>query len=403
MRYFIVLALLLLSPIPLFGADEAPTTVLSVDSPAFFFSPGNWVGDDGRAGHGYRQSWNPGAYARISWETKSAGKSPTILLDTAMYPVKAKPPVLACNLDGIWAGDVPCAAEIPIPGLKGAGRHVLTLYLKRSDQANRWGTKDSTATNVVRLTGVRVDGDSRPAAAPLRPRWAMIVGDSITEGIGAPELEGYSHLVGQALLTQGYEYCLSACGWSGWLHTGDNPPGDVPGYYVVSDSVDGAGGTYHEADSRWNKIDASHSLLDSRGRLSAYGNVDQEPSLILINYGTNDAIHPENPSDVKASMSQCLPALRSAAPAAHIVLLIPFGQYKAKEIRETVAAYQTAHPDDHRVSIIDLGPEAAKALTVNGYWGGLHPNPRAHATFAAQITAELMAILCKPDASPKGP
>jgi lysophospholipase L1-like esterase len=268
------------------------------------------------------------------------------------------------------------------------------VYVKKSEQVNRWGTPGVSGTNVVRITGLKVDADSKPGAAGAQPRWALIVGDSITEGCGAYELEGYSHLVGQALLTQGYEYGISACGWSGWLHTGDNPPGDVPGYYVVSDSVNGTGGQYHEADSRWNKIDASHSLLDSKGRLSAYGQPGQEPSVILINYGTNDAIHKTNASDVKASMSQGLAALRGAAPAAHLFLLIPFGQYRAAEIRQTVGDYRSAHPDDPRMSIIDLGPEAARALTVNGFWGGLHPNPRAHATFAAQITAHLMTALC---------
>ena len=50
------------------------------------------------------------------------------------------------------------------------------------------------------------------AADPIR---VACVGDSITEGIGASELAVYSQLVGEALQTQGYEYCINACGWSG--------------------------------------------------------------------------------------------------------------------------------------------------------------------------------------------
>jgi hypothetical protein len=93
-------------------------------------------------------------------------------------------------------------------------------------------------------------------------------------------------------------------------------------------------------------------------------------------------------------MAQCLRALRTAAPRAHIVVIIPFGQYKAEEIYQTVKAYCTERPDDRRVSIIDLGPGVARALAVkNGFWGGLHPNPRGHANFAVQITAQLMALL----------
>jgi lysophospholipase L1-like esterase len=277
--------------------------------------------------------------------------------------------------------------------LKGAGRHVLTVYVKQSEQHDRWGTPGTSGSNVVRLTGLKVDADSKPATDAAQPRWALIVGDSITEGCGAYELEGYSHLVGQAFRALGYEYGISACGWSGWLHRGDNPPGDVPGYYTITGSVDGAGGQYSDADSRWNKIDASHSLLDARGHLSAYGQPGQEPSVIMINYGTNDAIHKTNASDVQASMSQGLKALRAAAPEAHIFILIPFGQYKAAELKQTVSAYQAAHPNDRRVWLIDLGPDAARALSANGYWGGLHPNPRAHATFAAEIIARMTATL----------
>ena len=371
----------------------AGTKVFPVDSTVFVFSPGNWVGDTGRGGSQYRQTWNPGAYIRITWETQQGKVSPTLIFDTSTYDASLKPPVLACNLDGVWTSDLVCANEVSVAGLSGAGKHVLTVYLKRSEQMRRWGTPGVSGANIVRLCGLRVDSDSVPGEALPNKQWALIVGDSITEGNGAQELEGYSHLVGQALRTQGFEYGLSASGWSGWLHRGDNPPGDIPGYYTITDSVAGRGGKYDEADSRWNKIDASHSLLDERGHISAYGGIGQDPSLILINYGTNDAIHKTNDSDLNASIAQCLPALRAAAPAAHLVLIIPFGQYRARELRRAVADFVSAHPEDKKVSVIDLGQEAANALKVSGYWGGLHPNPRAHATFAAQITAKLISLL----------
>ena len=283
-----------------------------------------------------------------------------------------------------------------MPGIDGkVKKHVLTVYLKTSAQVKRWGTAGASGLNVVRVTGLRVEAAGKPCADAARPKWALILGDSITEGIGANELEGYSHLVGQGLQTQGYEYAISACGWSGWLNKGDNPPGDVPGYFVVTNSVNGAGGRYFDSASRWNRIDANHSLLDARGHLSGYGANDQEPSVIMVNYGTNDSLWKSSPSDVQASMAQCLEAWRKAAPEAHIFFIIPFGQYKAADIRQVVGAYLAAHPKDQRVSIIDLGPGAARALTPKkAYWGGLHPNPRAHATFASQIVAQMMAVLC---------
>jgi len=377
------------------SVGDAAGVTIPVDSPAFVFSPGNWVGDAGRGGKVFRQTWNPGAYFRVTWESATTNAVPTLLLDASTYDGSFGPPVLACNLDGIWTGDLRCAKELPVPGMNPyIKKHVLTGYLKMSSQVKRWGTEGASGSNIVRIAGLRVGADGKPGADAAQPKWALIVGDSITEGCGAYELEGYSHLVGQAFRSLGYEYSLSACGWSGWLHRGDNPPGDVPGYYVMTNSVSGAGGQYLDAASRWNKIDSLHGLLDDKGRISAYGAAGQEPSVILINYGTNDAIHPSNASDVQASMTQCLEALRKAAPGAHIFFIVPFGQYKAAEITATANAYRTAHPDERRLSVIDLGPDAARALTPKGgYWGGLHPNPRAHATFAAQIVAQIMAQL----------
>jgi len=366
------------------GGVWAADVTITVDSGAFVFSPANWVGDAGRGGKAYRQTWNPGAYFRVTWESRGKGTPPTLLLDTSTHDGSFKPPILACNLDGVWSGNLPCVKEIQLPVTKRVGKHVLTVYVKKTTQVKRWGMAGESGKNVIRVVGLSVAEGSRPVVAVPQSKWALIVGDSITEGCGAYELECYSHLVGQACRAQGYEYAISACGWSGWLNRGDRPPGDVPGYYIVTNSVDGKGGTYDAGTSRWHKIDANHSLLDANGRISAYGKPNQEPSLILINYGTNDVLHKSNPSDVVASIAQCLEALRRSAPAAQIVFIIPFGQYKAAEIHQTVRNYQAAHPNNKLVSVIDLGSGTSQALRVKkGYWGGLHPNPRAHATFAA--------------------
>lgn len=379
------------------AADAPPVVTLPVDSPAFVFSPGNWTGDDGRAGPGFRQTWNPGAYFRVTWETKSATPVARLRLDTSGYTPAFKPPQIAYAIDGVWRSRVPCTAEVAIEGPVGAARHELTVCLHWSEQKERWGSEGKSGLNVLRVTGLEVDADSRPVPADPARAWALIVGDSITEGSGASELAAYSHLVGQALRTRGYEYGISACGWSGWINQGDNPPGDVPGYYVVRGSANGTGGQYDDTASRWNKIDGNgHSLLDAAGRISAYGQRGQEPALILINYGTNDILHKSNPSDTAASMTQCLGALRASAPAAQIVVLIPFGQYYARELKAAVAARVTADPPDSRLAVIDLGPGVARNLAAkNGLMGGLHPNDRGHANLAAEIIPRLLAILAR--------
>jgi len=377
------------------AADAPPLLTLPVDSPAFVFSPGNWTGDEGRAGQRFRQTWNPGAYFRVTWETRSAAPVARLRLDTSGYTTAFKSPQIAYAIDGVWRSRIPCAAEIAIEGLAGPGRHELTVCLHWSEQKERWGSAGRSGLNVLRVTGLQVDAESQPVAVPPSSRWALIVGDSITEGCGASELAAYSHLVGQALRAQGFEYGISACGWSGWINKGDNPPGDVPGYYVVRNSVNGTGGQYDDTLSRWNKIDGNdHALLDAHGRISAYGQPGQEPALILINYGTNDILHRSNPSDTAASIGQCLAALRAGAPAAHIVILIPFGQYYAKELKAAVAARTQADPPDLRIAVIDLGSGVARNLAAkDGVMGGLHPNDRGHANFAAQIIPPLLAIL----------
>jgi lysophospholipase L1-like esterase len=389
----LILPVLLLVPPTMLQAAE--TVTIPVDSPAFVFSPGNWVGDQGRSGNAFRQTWNPGAYFRVAWETTNATPHAKMLLDTSGYPPAFKPPLLAYCCDGVWKSKLSCTNEITITDLKGAGKHELSVYLHQSQQAERWGSTGQGGVNVLRVTGVQVDPDSKPQPTVPESKWALIIGDSITEGCGATELAAYSHLVGQALQTQGYEYGINACGWSGWINRGDKPPGDVPGYFVITNSSHGAGGQYDDTLSRWNKIDGNgHGLLDAKGHISAYGETGQEPSLIMINYGTNDSLHKSDPSDTQASMIQGLAALRKSAPAAHIIVLIPFGQYYVKELKRAVEIHKQNHPADNKVSIIDLGPAVARTLAVtNGLMGGLHPNDRGHALFAAQIIPQVMTIL----------
>ena len=378
-------------------AADTTWTTLPVDSPAFVFSPGNWTGDAGREGEAFRQTWNPGAYFRVTWESKSPQPVATLQLDISTYPPSFKPPLLAYSIDGIWKSSIPCAREIAIDGITGAGHHELAVYLQGSEQHERWGSTGKSGLNVLRVTGLLVDATSTPVLAIPGRKWALIIGDSITEGNGASELAGYSHLVGQALRALRYEYAISACGYSGWINRGDGPPGDVPGYYAISNSRNGTGGQYDDAASRWNKIDGNHhSLLDSKGHISAYGQIGQEPSLIMINYGTNDILHKSNPSDTAASITQCLTALRASAPNAQIIILIPFGQYYAKELKDAVDARTKARPADAKIVISDLGPEVARNLNVpNGLMGGLHPNDRGHATFAAAIIPQMVKLIEK--------
>jgi hypothetical protein len=389
---------------PNMQASVTPPVIIPVDSPAVVFSPGNWTGDMGRGGSLYRQSWNAGAYFRVYWSSASANPTATLLFDTSTLDLSYAPPELTLNVDGIWKGRVPCASEINIAHLTGAGNHVLTVYIANSAQRDHWGSDKTSGKNVVRVKGLLLDDQSKAGTAILGTQWALEIGDSITEGIGADvgradNLSSYSYFIGQALQSRGMEYGVSACGWNGWLQSGDDPPHDVPAYYMVTGSTNGAGGVYDDAASRWNKLDASHSFLDTRGRLSAHGAhgaTGQEPSIITINYGTNDIFRNSNSSDLRASVTQSVASLRAAAPEALIFVIIPFGQFAAESIETGVQACSTAHPNERKVILIDLGHAVAQGLGTGDYWGGLHPNQRGHAVFAARILAVIERHLNTP-------
>jgi len=380
---------------PLAHAADAPLQTIPVNSPAFVFSPGNWTGDTGRGGKDFRQTWYPGAYFRVKWTTRDSHPVAKILLDTSTYTASFKPPMIAYSIDGMWKSKIPCTSEIAVDEITGPGPHELDVYLHWSEQKERWGSDGQSGLNVLRVRGLQCDASSTPITGPLLSPWALIVGDSITEGSGSSGLAAYSNLIGQALQTQGYEYGISACGWSGWLNKGDSPPGDVPGYYVIHQSGNGLDGSYDDAASRWNKIDGNrHSLLDQKGHLSAYGQTGQEPALIMINNGTNDILHSSNPNDTSAAIYQGLIALRAAAPNAKIIVLIPFGQYEAALLKNAVEKLHHASPPDTRISVIDLGPDVAKTLEAkDGLMGGLHPNDLGHAHFAAKIIPQMMKTL----------
>ena len=141
MKHILPLTFIALLLVPLAAPKAADTITIPVDSPAFAFSPGNWTGDEGRAGKGFRQTWNPYAYFRVAWETKSDTPQANILLDTSSYSTKFQPPLLAYNIDGVWKSKIPCTNEVVIGDITGAGRHVLSVYhalVGASRIAARW-------------------------------------------------------------------------------------------------------------------------------------------------------------------------------------------------------------------------------------------------------------------------
>ena len=389
--------------------DLVPVT-LGVASAAAKWSPGNWKGDAGRGGSNYRQTWNVGAWFSYTW---NAGASPaaTLLFNSLISGV-----YISYYLNGVLSDNISVAQNVPISGITPNASNTLLVYVRSTLYASyRWNNGvPGIGDNTLQVLGLQIDGNSSVGAAPAANPWMLVVGDSQTEGYainaGSSDfLNDYAFLVSQSFNALGYDTCISACDGCGWLIAGDSPT-DVPAYYSVSGSSSGRGGTYNDSASRWNKIDAGVSLLDSAGQISAYGTTGTPPAVIYIDLASNDCLFSANASDMQASVTQCLAALRTAAPSAWIFIQVPFGMYYTPSfptgatyitaLKNGVAAYQAANPSDAKVVLIDFG--SALSYTLSNppyiYTDGLHFLAAGHALIAPLVTSQITPkLLSNPD------
>ena len=374
------------------GLPGRAEVMLGVTSPAVRFSPGVWAGDAGRGGAKSRTTWNSGAWCVWRWTTAAAHPSATLRLANPT-PGSA----VSYFLDGTLTDAVPVPASggIAIQGLTAPGPHTLRVFTRHSRQEARWA-----GGNAFTVSGLTLDDGAAPLTLPPRRPWILIVGDSITEGIGAGEgtgagdgdsaLADYSFLVGRGLEAAGYDPAVSACGYSGWLRPGD-AHGDVPAYFPPS------------GEARWNKINARVSLLDGRGHLSGWGGMGEEPAAILLNYGVNECLSGTDPAALSVSVTGALTALRRAAPHARLLVLVPPGLADTRvypagprtiaALDSGVAAYRRTHPADKNAVQIDLGAGTAHALASPAYGGGVHPNAAGHAFLAPLVLQAVLRFL----------
>ncbi|MCH4091724.1 SGNH/GDSL hydrolase family protein [Acetobacter sp.] len=379
----------------------APVTggAIAVDSPAFLFSPGNWYGDTGRAGSAWRRTWNVGAYFVLTW---TASASPTATLHLGPSGTGA---YVTLYLNGVGT-TVAVTGDITLSGITPSSENVLFAILSNTPQSSRW---NQGGNNLV-VSGVTVDSNSSAGVSVAGTKgWIKIIGDSITEGIKANNnkdniVYGYTFQVLQGLRAKGYEVCVSACGYSGYLVSGDSSA-DVPPYYYVSGSSSGSGGTYDDSKSRWNKIDANVSALDSNNHLSAYGAVGTEPAAIVVNYLTNEALSKFSTSDSQAAMRQAMTAHRQAAPDAWLFQIVPFGfHYTPKYAASWLAVfnnamndYRAAYPGDTRVATVDIGSDLSNTLQKNMGWyiytDDVHPLAPGHALVAPVVQASIVTSM----------
>jgi len=360
------------------------------------FSPGNWKGDTSRGGTVHRRTWNPGAWFIYKW-TASATPTATLLIPASATTVK-----LSIYLNGVLTDNVAATGNVALSGITPSAVNTVKVYLRDSTHDLRW----NDGLNKLTIQGLALDSGSAIAAAPAARPWGILTGDSITEGEKANGgLSGinYGYAFGllQALDQLGYDLSINACSRVGWLQTGDLSD-DIPAYYKV------VSGTYNEAISRWNKIDQGVSLLDAGGKISAYGNSNEQPAFIITNLLTNEVIMAAVVSDVQASVTQALVALRAAAPSAAIIVIVPPGLYDTSvglnagsapyiaALKAGFNAYVAANPNDGLVQLIDFGVDFAKTLSRGIYTtDGVHPAAPGHALMTAALVPKLINVLSR--------
>ncbi|GBQ21478.1 hypothetical protein AA0472_0464 [Acetobacter estunensis NRIC 0472] len=377
----------------------AASTALPVDCESFLFSPGNWSGDAGRRGSGWRRTWNVGAWLKVVW---LASATPTATLHLGPSGTGA---YVTMFLNGTAMTNLSAQGDITLSGITAGQVNTLEVFLTRTPDSSRW----NGGANCLSVSGMTLDAASSLARASISRSWGKIVGDDLAEGIAADDgadnvLCAWPYLVLRAMDNAGYDTCISASADSGYLTPGDSTK-DVPAFHVVAGSSNGMGGAYNDSLSRWNRIDAGISALDSDGMLSSYGDAGTAPSWVAFNLLANDAAASASTSDATAAMTHSLVAHRAAAPDAWLFPIMPFafhdasayGSSWAQVFNSALSAYQLAYPDDEKVVAIDVGARLSLLLRANpGLYtttDGKRLTAEGHAVFASIVSGAILAAL----------
>jgi hypothetical protein len=239
------------------------------------------------------------------------------------------------------------------------------------------------------ITGCTMDIGSVPRAASAPGPAIIWYGTSITEGIGNAVPVTYAYLVTQAV--GGYAFANQSASGSDLTLPGE--AGWSGGIYPVTGTP------------RWNHIDSGISMLDSAGKLSAYGATGTTPNVIVVDTGANAAIHGVPAGVEQTQMAAFLPALRNADlldPDTTIIVIIPFGLYSTSQfptgptvINEIKAAIATANQTaSNKINTIDLGANTSAYLLANGLtMDNIHLNQAGHSYIAGLLTPLFKNIL----------
>jgi lysophospholipase L1-like esterase len=329
---------------------------IAYSNAAIYWSPNNWY-DSGSA----KITHNSGAYFKFK---TTSNKIVVVCPSTTVYQ---RPLELNWSVDGVEQ------ASYPVPyGTSGVTELILSESLGRSLKEikvqystlsridtgtayaeDRWTT--SSAHRLV-VTGIKIDASASISATTPRPLSLTIFGDSITEQ-AVPGLahQGYAAKLADAINA---EYSQIAFGYLGIEY---EYGADTPAPRLV--------------DS-WNLHFQGQSRLTT-------GSLTPQPDIIAINIGTNDHAlgGPVATATFESNLNTILTAMRTAAPTAKVVVIVPFALRYATQIAAAVSGRSN-------MFVTNLGATGQTFVASPNSDDNLHPNVTGSALAATAIAAD---------------
>jgi len=254
-------------------------------------------------------------------------------------------------------------------GLNADASHKLELNFRAASLEKRW---HASVPN-LRIGGISLDDGGTLSRYEMRPKRAIIFGDSVTEGFNVDC---------QAADGPDWMKCSNARTWGHFVSCAlDCEYGQLgsSGQGMVNTEIN-----LPPLPETWDRYDGYSAI----SRLTD-GLLLPEPDYVFNNMGNNDH------ADVTSPLVAWAEVVRAACPHSRIFCVVPGSGYHRSEVQAAVAALNQA--GDAKVHLIDI-PLMNKlvpnvGLPTQGSYDGGHPTMYGQAVFGAGVALEVQKIL----------
>lgn len=343
----------------LVGSAHLADKDVSVTDPDIALSPYNWVKTAE-----YLQTPNPGAYVRLGF----TGTSVSVKLDNSALGATpaAQYPLVRYSIDNGPGTTVQLTASMTElacgKNLKKGDHTLLLQYVSGYVFLDFW-----TPVNVLRVTGFSIDSNANTIALKPRSRYALFLGDSITNGDDdtANFKDGITNAVETQDATIGYPSVIAAA--------------TKADYGVVA--YGGASWDNTAADGHTPGLMTSYSMIDQGHSRMPDGKLTPTPDDIYINMG-------ENSGPTGDDVPKLLASLRGASSQqTNIFVIIPFSGRSRGTLTSGFNQYRIRNRPDKRTFLLDTGNNqylqnaGPTLMSVDGQ----HPLAVLHGQLGAQL------------------